>query len=64
MRCDVLAKGVTEAVEEVKLSIPLVVRLARTKYEQGKKILDSSNLKIISATDLSNAAEEIVKAIK
>ena len=64
MRCDVLAQGVVDAAKEIKINVPLVVRLAGTNYEEGKKILDSSNLKIISATDLSNAAEEIVKAIK
>ena len=64
MRCDVLAQGVVDAAKEIKINVPLVVSLAGTNYEEGKKILDSSNLKIISATDLSNAAEEIVKAIK
>ena len=64
MRCDVLAQGVVDAAKEIKINVPLVGRLAGTNYEEGKKILDSSNLKIISATDLSNAAEEIVKAIK
>jgi len=64
MRCDVLAQGVVDAAKEIKINVPLVVRLAGTNYEEGKKILDSSSLKIISATDLSNAAEKIVKAIK
>ena len=64
MRCDVLAEGVVEAAKEISLSVPLVVRLAGTKHEEGKKILDNSNLKIISASNLSNAAEKIVKAIK
>tara|TARA_Y100000588_G_scaffold91923_1_gene99342 strand:+ start:129 stop:1289 length:1161 start_codon:yes stop_codon:yes gene_type:complete len=64
MRCDVLAQGVVEAAKEIKINVPLVVRLAGTKHEEGKKILDNSNLKIISASNLSNAAEKIVKAIK
>ena len=64
MRCDVLAQGVVEAAKEIKINVPLVVRLAGTNYEEGKKILDNSNLKIISASNLSNAAEKIVKAIK
>ncbi len=64
MRCDVLAKGVVEAVKEIKLKVPLVVRLAGTNYEEGKKILKNSNLKILSATDLNDAAEKIVKAVK
>ena len=64
MRCDVLAKGVVEAVKETKLNVPLVVRLAGTNFEQGKEILNKSNLKILSATDLGDAAEKIVKAVK
>ena len=64
MRCDVLAQGVVEAAKEIKINVPLGVRLAGTKHEEGKKILDNSNLKIISASNLSNAAEKIVKAIK
>ena len=48
MRCDVLAKGVVEAVKKIKLNVPLVVRLAGTNHKEGKKILDESNLKILS----------------
>ena len=58
MRCDVLAKGVVEAVRKTKLNVPLVVRLAGTNFEEGKKILDKSNLKILSATDLNDAAKK------
>ena len=64
MRCDVLAQGVVEAAKEVKLSVPLVVRLAGTNYKEGKKILEKSNLKILSATNLNDAAKKIVGAIK
>ena len=64
MRCDVLAQGVVEAAKQVNLSVPLVVRLAGTNYKEGKKILDHSNLKILSATDLNDAAKKIVEAIK
>ena len=63
MRCDVLAKGVINAVKETKLKVPLVVRLAGTNYKEGKKILDEAGLKILSATDLKDAAKKIVKAI-
>jgi len=63
MRCDVLAKGVIEAVKEIKLNVPLVVRLAGTNFEEGKKILNESNLKILSATDLNDAAKKIVEAV-
>lgn len=64
MRCDVLAQGVVEAAREIKIEVPLVVRLAGTNFEEGKKILDNSGLKIISASDLSDAARKVVKAIK
>tara|TARA_B100000963_G_scaffold59589_1_gene47592 strand:- start:3268 stop:4428 length:1161 start_codon:yes stop_codon:yes gene_type:complete len=64
MRCDVLAQGVVDAAKETKLSVPLVVRLAGTNYKEGKKILDESGLKILSANDLNDAAKKIVKAIK
>ena len=64
MRCDVLAKGLVEAAREIKINVPLVIRLAGTNYEEGKKILDNSGLKIISASDLGDAAEKVVEAIK
>ena len=64
MRCDVLAQGVVDAAKEFKINIPLVVRLAGTNFEKGKKILDNSSLDIISASDLSDAAQKIVKEIK
>ncbi len=64
MRCDVIAEGVIAAAKETNLSVPLVVRLAGTKFEEGKKILEQSGLKIIPANDLSEAAQKIVEAIK
>ena len=64
MRCDVLAKGVVEAAKKIKLKVPLVVRLAGTNFEEGKKILSDSNLKILPATDLDDAAKKIVKAVE
>ena len=64
MRCDVLAEGIVEAAKETKIDIPLVVRLAGTNSEEGKKILDESGLKIISASDLGDAAKKIVKQVK
>ena len=64
MRCDVLAAGVVDAASEIKIDLPIVVRLAGTNVEEGNKILKKSNLKIIPASDLSDAAEKIVKAIK
>jgi|TARA_B110001452_G_scaffold207375_1_gene177536 succinyl-CoA synthetase beta subunit len=64
MRCDVLAQGVVEAAKQIDLSVPLVVRLAGTNFKEGKDILDKSNLKILSASDLNDAAKKIVEAIK
>ncbi|MDG1436679.1 MAG: succinate--CoA ligase subunit beta [Rickettsiaceae bacterium] len=63
MRCDVIAEGVVAAAKEVGVNLPLVVRLAGTNFELGKKILDNSGLKIIVAEDLGDAADKIVKAI-
>jgi len=62
MRCDVLAQGVVDAAKEINLSVPLVVRLAGTNVKLGREILEKSNLKIISANNLSDAAKKIIKA--
>ncbi|MEQ9145939.1 MAG: ADP-forming succinate--CoA ligase subunit beta [Parvibaculaceae bacterium] len=64
MRCDVVAEGVVAAAKEVKLDVPLVVRLEGTNVEKGKEIMAASGLPIISADDLADAAEKIVKAVK
>ena len=63
VRCDVVAQGIVEAVKEIKLDLPLVVRLEGTNVEIGKKILSDSGLKIISATDLDDAAQKAVAAL-
>ena len=64
MRCDVLAQGVVDAAKEININVPLVVRLAGTNFKEGKKILDNSGLKLISAENLDDAAKKIVEAIK
>jgi succinyl-CoA synthetase beta subunit len=64
MRCDVLAQGVVDAAKEINITVPLVVRLAGTNFKKGKEILDNSGLKLISAENLDDAAQKIVKAIK
>ena len=64
MRCDVLAQGVVDAAKEINIKVPLVVRLAGTNFEEGKKILDNSGLELISAENLDDAAKKIVEAIK
>ena len=64
MRCDVLAQGVVDAAKETNLSVPLVVRLAGTNVELGKQILKKSNLKVISANNLADAAKKIIEVTK
>ena len=64
MRCDVLAQGVVDAAKEIKINVPLVVRLAGTNFKEGKEILDNSGLELISAENLDDAAKKIVKVIK
>jgi succinyl-CoA synthetase beta subunit len=64
MRCDVIAEGVIAAVKEVGLQVPLVVRLEGTNVKEGKAILNESGLNVISADDLDDAAQKIVKAVQ
>ncbi|MCH9616928.1 MAG: Succinate--CoA ligase [ADP-forming] subunit beta [Chlamydiia bacterium] len=64
MKCDIIAEGVVAAVKEVKLKVPLVVRLEGTNVEQGKKILKESGLKLIAANDLGDAAEKMVAQVE
>jgi succinyl-CoA synthetase beta subunit len=64
MRCDIIADGIVEAAKEVSLSVPVVVRLEGTNVEQGKEILAKSGLSIISANDLADAAQNVVKAVR
>ncbi|MEQ8709339.1 MAG: ADP-forming succinate--CoA ligase subunit beta [Rhodospirillales bacterium] len=64
MRCDIIAEGIVAAAKEISLSVPLVVRLEGTNVERGKEILATSGLDIISAENLADAAEKVVKAVK
>ena len=64
MRCDVIAEGVVAAAREAELNVPLVVRLEGTNVELGKKIMAESGLPIVSAENLADAAEKVVKAVK
>ena len=64
MKCDTIANGVVSAAREVKLSLPLVVRMKGTNEELGKKILRDSGLPIISADNMGEAAEKVVAAVK
>ncbi len=61
MRCDIIAEGVIAAVEEVGLSVPLVVRLEGTNVELGKQLLDESGLDLVSATDMKDGAQKILE---
>ena len=63
MLCDVLAQGVVDAAREVKLSIPLVVRMEGTNVDKGKQILKDSGIKVIAASDMADAARRVVEAI-
>ena len=64
VRCDVIAEGITEAVKSTAIDIPIVVRLQGTNVDLGKKILEESGMKIISASDLTDAAIKVVTSVK
>jgi succinyl-CoA synthetase beta subunit len=64
MKCDIIAEGIIAAAKEVKMSVPLVVRLEGTNVEKGKEILSKSGLAIIPADDLTDAAKKVVEATK
>ena len=64
MRCDIIAEGIIGAAREVSLNVPLVVRLAGTNVELGKKMLATSGLPILAADDLADAADKITGAVK
>ena len=63
MKCDVIAQGTVDAVKEVGLEVPLVVRLEGTNVEKGKEIINGSGLNVIAADDLDDAAQKIVAAV-
>ena len=64
MKCDVIAQGIIDALKEVKMTVPLVVRLEGTNVDKGKELLKNSGIAIITATDLKDAAEKAVAALK
>ena len=63
VRCDIIAKAIVEAVYDIGIHVPLVVRLAGTNYQLGNDVLKSSGLKIITAIDLDEAASKIVAQV-
>jgi len=64
MRCDVLAAGVVKAAKEMKLTVPVVVRMEGTNVKEGKQILADSGLNIITAADMADGAQKVVAAAK
>jgi len=64
MRCDIIAEGIVTAAKELAMKVPVVVRLEGTNVDKGKEILAKSGLAVISANDLADAAQKIVKAVK
>jgi malate-CoA ligase subunit beta len=63
-RCDWVAQGVVQAARDIQMKVPLVVRLAGTNVEEGRRIVRESGLPIITAETLSEAAERVVAALK
>lgn len=64
MRCDIIAKGILEAVKQIKMNVPLVVRLEGTNVEEGRRLLKESGLEIITASTMKDAAQKAVSAVK
>ena len=64
MRCDVIANGIIAASKNLKITVPLVVRLEGTNVEEGKRILEESSLAIVSANDMADGAQKVVQSIK
>jgi succinyl-CoA synthetase beta subunit len=63
VRCDLIAEGVIEAVKEIDVKVPVIVRLEGTNVEKGRVLLKESGLKILSASDLTDAAKKAVAAV-
>ena len=63
MRCDFIAEGIIEAANEIEMNVPLIVRLAGTNVELGKKMLSESGLDLIPAGDMDDGAKKAIKAI-
>jgi len=61
MKCDIIAQGIVDAVHQLGLSIPLVVRLQGTRVNEAKALIEKSNLRIISCDDMEEAAEKVVQ---
>jgi succinyl-CoA synthetase beta subunit len=64
VRCDLIAEGIVQAVREVSVRVPVVVRLEGTNVEQGRRLLAESGLDIMTADDLTDAAQKVVAAAR
>jgi succinyl-CoA synthetase beta subunit len=64
LRCDTLAKGLIEAISEVEVKLPLVIRMEGTNVEQGRKLLNESGLKLMVAATMQEAAQKVIAAIR
>ncbi|MBW2123301.1 MAG: succinate--CoA ligase subunit beta, partial [Deltaproteobacteria bacterium] len=64
LRCDVLARGLVKAAEEVAIDLPVVVRLEGTNVEEGRRILGESGLNLITAMDMNDAAEKVMASLR
>ena len=64
MRCDFIAEGIIAAAKEVNINVPLVVRLAGTNVEMGKKMLNDSGLELIAADDMDDGARKVITAVR
>ena len=64
MRCDFIAEGIIAAAKEVNINVPLIVRLAGTNVELGKKMLNESDLELIAANDMDDGARKVIAAVR
>jgi succinyl-CoA synthetase beta subunit len=64
MRCDVIARGIIDAAKDIELKIPLIVRLEGTNVKEGKKLLEQSGIRVVTADDLDDAAQKAVASLR
>ena len=64
MKCTTIAEAIVAAAKSVGFKVPLVVRLEGTKVEEGRKILEESDVELTTATDLADAAQKVVETLK
>ena len=64
VRCDLIAQGIIEAISEISVAVPIVVRLQGNKSTEGKEILNTSNLNVIGEDSLEDAAKKVIDLVK